>query len=57
MPHDDATVTEDQIMDMNPDPKKVEELFDRAADLAREDRLAFLAESCGEDFVLRKRVV
>ncbi len=43
-------------MSMNPDPEKVEELFERAAEFPPDERKAFLTEVCGGDDGLRKRV-
>ncbi len=41
---------------MNPDPEKTAKLFERAAELPPDERRPFLAEACGEDVALRKRV-
>ena len=41
---------------MTPDPKKVEELFERATELPPPERAAFLKKACDGDDILRKRV-
>ena len=39
-----------------PDPKRLEALFDQAVDLAPQDRAAWLDQACGDDHALREEV-